>query len=214
MLKRLRGQAGRQVHRRYRHHAHPAGRRQVHLHHRPDPGPGQARQERDRRHPPAFGRPDHEHQGFGGRRRPVAGHPAHAVLARPHRRHQRHHERPQPGHGGAHLAHAARVQLQRRAAGQAQAEAAEHRPAQRRDEVDHRLLRPVAPRDHHRHGRQVERLHDEVRLRHRRLLRSDGHPGRCQGPEGHARAHGQDRRRLQQGRHSRSPPRTSVLPAP
>ncbi len=33
------------------------------------------------------------------------------VLPGPHRRHQQHHERPQPGHGGRHRPAAARVQL-------------------------------------------------------------------------------------------------------
>ena len=62
------------------------------------------------------GGPDHERQGHGGRRRQCAADPHDRVLPGADRRHQRHHERPQPGHGGPHRPHAARAQLQRRAA--------------------------------------------------------------------------------------------------
>ena len=46
------------------------------------------------------GGPDLERQGHGGRRRQLPADPDDRVLPRPHRRHQQHHERPQPGHGG------------------------------------------------------------------------------------------------------------------
>ena len=69
--------------------------------------PGQTRQECGRRPAPAFRRPHHERQGNGCRRRQLAADPHDRVLPGSDRRHQRHHERPQPGHGGHDLAHAA-----------------------------------------------------------------------------------------------------------
>ena len=84
---------------------------------RPDGRSGQARRERGRRAASAFRRSHHERQGHRGRRRQLPADPHDRVFTGPHRRHQRHHERPQPGHGGDDLPHAARAQLQRRAAG-------------------------------------------------------------------------------------------------
>ena len=104
-------QAGRQVHRGNRRHPHPAGRRQDHHHHGPYRRPGQAERERRRLHPPAFGRPDHERQGHGGRRRQRPAHPPHRVFHGPYRRYQRHYERPQPGDGRPDRQDAARAQL-------------------------------------------------------------------------------------------------------
>ena len=45
------------------------------------------------------GGPHHERQGDGSRRRKLPAHSHDRILPGTHRRHQRHHERPQPGHG-------------------------------------------------------------------------------------------------------------------
>ncbi|MBV5268247.1 MAG: formate--tetrahydrofolate ligase, partial [Burkholderiaceae bacterium] len=46
-----------------------------------------------------LGRPDHERQGNGGRRRKRSDHSHDRVFTWPHWRYQRHHERPQLGNG-------------------------------------------------------------------------------------------------------------------
>jgi formate--tetrahydrofolate ligase len=50
---------------------------------------------------------------LGGGRRSGSVHPPDPLLAGPHRRHRQHHQRPQPGDGGAAGPHAARVHQQR-----------------------------------------------------------------------------------------------------
>jgi hypothetical protein len=71
---------------------------------RSDGRSGQARRQCGRRPASALRRPHHERQGHRGRRRQLAADPHDRVLPGAHRRHQRHHERPQPGHGGHDLA--------------------------------------------------------------------------------------------------------------
>ena len=100
------------VHRSYRHHSDPSWRRQEHDFLGLMEGLGQKRQKCRRRSQAALGRPDHEHQRNGGRRRQFASYPDDRVFDGSYRRHQRHHERPQPGHGGHYLPHAARKKLQ------------------------------------------------------------------------------------------------------
>ena len=89
----------------------PLGRGQDDHIHGPYRGSGEEGKERRRRHPSAFGRPDHEHQGKRGGGGNCPGHPSVGVLPRAHGRHQQHHERPQPRHGGPHVADAAREEL-------------------------------------------------------------------------------------------------------
>ena len=117
-------------------------------------------------------------------------HPDDRVLARPDRRHQRHHERPQPGHGRPDLAACSTSATTTTSSWRALTK-------MRRLDIDPtsvemgwiidfcaQSLRNIIIGIGGKHGR----LHDAVQVRHRGRLRVHGHPVHRHGPEGHARS--------------------------